>query len=123
VFVAAIEYVAPILSGETRTAKIRFTLDNRAGNLKPQMFANVTVKIPLGRRLVVPDAAVINTGARQLVYVEKGAGYFEPREVILGVKGEGMSEVLSGLQPGEKVASAATFLIDSEARLKGVVQQ
>jgi Cu(I)/Ag(I) efflux system membrane fusion protein len=123
VFVAAIEYVAPILSGETRTAKIRFTLDNRAGNLKPQMFANVTVKIPLGRRLVVPDAAVINTGARQLVYVEKGEGYFEPREVILGVKGEGMSEVLSGLQPGEKVASAATFLIDSEARLKGVVQQ
>jgi Cu(I)/Ag(I) efflux system membrane fusion protein len=87
------------------------------------MFANVTVKIPLGRRLVVPDAAVINTGARQLVYVEKGEGYFEPREVILGVKGEGMSEVLSGLQPGEKVASAATFLIDSEARLKGVVQQ
>jgi len=123
VFSAAIEYVSPILAGETRTAKIRFTLDNRSGDLKPQMFANVEVKIGLGSRLVVPDSAVINTGSRQLVYVDKGDGYFEPREVKLGLKGEGMSEILNGLQAGEKVASAATFLIDSEARLKGVVQQ
>lgn len=122
VFSAAIEYVSPILAGETRTAKIRFTLDNRAGDLKPQMFANVEIKIGLGSRLVVPDSAVINTGSRQLVYVDKGDGYFEPREVKLGVKGEGMSEILSGVQAGEKVASAATFLIDSEARLKGVVK-
>lgn len=122
VFSSAIEYVSPILAGETRTAKIRFTLDNRAGDLKPQMFANVEVKIGLGSRLVVPDSAVINTGSRQLVYVDKGDGYFEPREVKLGVKGEGLSEILSGVQAGEKVASAATFLIDSEARLKGVVK-
>ena len=123
VFTAAIEYVAPLLAGETRTVKVRFTLTNRGGELKPQMFANVALKANLGRRLVVPDAAVINTGARQLVYVDKGEGYFEPREVSLGVKAEGMSEVLSGLRAGEKVASAATFLIDSEARLKGVVKQ
>lgn len=122
VFTAAIEYVAPLLVGETRTVKVRFTLTNRGGELKPQMFANVALKANLGRRLVVPDAAVINTGARQLVYVDKGEGYFEPREVSLGVKAEGMSEVLSGLRAGEKVASAATFLIDSEARLKGVVK-
>ena len=123
VFTAAIEYVAPLLAGETRTVKVRFTLTNRGGELKPQMFANVALKANLGRRLVVPDAAVINTGVRQLVYVDKGEGYFEPREVSLGVKAEGMSEVLSGLRVGEKVASAATFLIDSEARLKGVVKQ
>ena len=122
VFVSAIEYVAPILAGETRTTKIRFTIVNQAGELKPQMFANVEIKIPLSNRLVVPDAAVINTGARQLVYVDKGDGYFEPREVTVGVKAEGMSEILRGLQTGEKVASAATFLIDSEARLKGVVK-
>jgi Cu(I)/Ag(I) efflux system membrane fusion protein len=122
VFTAAIEYVAPLLAGETRTVKVRFTLTNRGGELKPQMFANVALKANLGRRLVVPDAAVINTGARQLVYVDKGEGYFEPREVSLGLKAEGMSEVLSGLRAGEKVASAATFLIDSEARLKGVVK-
>lgn len=122
VFVATIEYVAPILAGETRTAKARFTLNNQGGELKPQMFANVALKVNLGRRLVVPDSAVINTGARQIVYVDKGDGYFEPREVSLGVKGEGVSEILRGLQAGEKVASAATFLIDSEARLKGVVK-
>lgn len=122
VFVAAIEYVSPLLAGETRTAKIRFTLNNQGGDLKPQMFANVAVKVDLGRRLVVPENAVINTGVRQLVYVDKGDGYFEPREVGVGAKVEGMAEIISGLQAGEKVASAATFLIDSEARLKGVVK-
>jgi len=121
-FVAAIEYVSPILSGETRTAKVRFTLNNRGGELKPQMFANVELKVELGRRLVVPDSAVINTGVRQLVYVDKGDGYFEPREVNPGVKAQGVVEILSGLQAGEKVVSSATFLIDSEARLKGVVK-
>ena len=123
VFTSAIEYVAPILAGETRTEKVRFTLENKGGELKPQMFANVEIKIPLGNRLVVPDAALINTGARQLVYVDKGDGYFEPREVAVGAKAEGMTEIIRGLQAGEKVASAATFLIDSEARLKGVVKQ
>ena len=123
VFVASIDYVAPLLAGETRTAKIRFTMDNQAGDLKPQMFAKVALKVDLGRRLVVPEDALINTGARQLVYVDKGDGFFEPREVGVGVKAEGMAEILSGLQGGEKVASAATFLIDSEARLKGVVKQ
>ena len=123
VFVATIDYVSPLLAGETRTAKIRFSLDNQGGDLKPQMFAKVALKVDLGSRLVVPEDAVINTGARQLVYVDKGDGYFEPREVGVGVKAEGMAEILSGLQAGEKVASAATFLIDSEARLKGVVKQ
>ena len=122
VFSAAIEYVAPLLAGETRTVKVRFTLNNRGAELKPQMFANVEVKIPLGKRLVVPDSAVLDTGVRQLVYVDKGDGYFEPREVSMGLKSEGMVEILRGLQAGEKVASSATFLIDSEARLKGVVK-
>jgi Cu(I)/Ag(I) efflux system membrane fusion protein len=123
VFTSTIEYVSPLLAGETRTAKARFTLDNQDGNLKPQMFANVEIKISLGQRLVVPDTAVIDTGARQLVYVDKGDGYFEPRTVSVGVKAEGMAEILSGMRAGEQVASAATFLIDSEARLKGAVQQ
>lgn len=123
VFVATIEYVSPVLAGETRTAKIRFSLANQGGELKPQMFAKVALQVDLGPRLVVPEDALIDTGARQLVYVDKGDGYFEPREVRVGVKAEGMTEILSGLQVGEKVASAATFLIDSEARLKGVVKQ
>jgi Cu(I)/Ag(I) efflux system membrane fusion protein len=122
VFTSTIEYVSPLLAGETRTAKARFTLENQAGELKPQMFANVEIKISLGQRLVVPDTAVIDTGVRQLVYVDKGDGYFEPRTVSVGVKAEGMVEILGGLHAGEQVASAATFLVDSEARLKGEVQ-
>ena len=76
----------------------------------------------MGSRLAIPEEAVIDTGRRQIVYVDKGEGYFEPREVTLGVRAGGMVEVLKGLKAKEKVASAATFLIDSEARLKGIVK-
>ncbi|HWR59222.1 MAG TPA: efflux RND transporter periplasmic adaptor subunit [Thermodesulfovibrionales bacterium] len=119
-FRSRIDYVYPTLSGETRTAKVRFTIPNPSGQLKPQMFTNVEVKIPLGKRLSIPDDAVIDTGTRQIVYVDKGDGNFEPREVMLGIRAEGFREVLKGLKAGEKVASSATFLIDSEAQLKGV---
>jgi len=119
-FSAKIDYVYPMLSGETRTAKVRFSLPNPGGRLKPQMYANVEAKIPLGNKLAIPDDTLIDTGERQIVYVDKGNGYFEPREIMLGVEAEGMVEVLKGLHAGEKVASEATFLIDSEAKLKGV---
>ena len=120
-FTAVIDYVYPVLTSETRTAKVRFSLPNPGGRLKPQMFTNVELKIDMGRRLTIPEDAVIDTGTRQIVYVDKGEGYFEPREVTLGIRAEGMVEVLKGLKAKEKVASAATFLIDSEAKLKGIV--
>jgi len=119
-FRSRIDYVYPTLSGETRTAKVRFTIPNSGAQLKPQMFTNVEVKIILGKRLAIPDDAVIDTGTRQIVYVDKGEGNFEPREVMLGIRAEGFREVLKGLKAGERVASAATFLIDSEAQLKNV---
>lgn len=119
-FTSKIDYVYPSLSGETRTAKVRFTVPNPGGLLKPQMFTNVEVRMGLGKMLAVPDDAVIDTGVRQVVYVDKGDGYFEPREVRLGTRAEGFREVLEGLKEGERVASSATFLIDSEAQLKGV---
>lgn len=121
-FSSTIDYVYPTLSGETRTAKVRFAIPNPGGQLKPQMFTNVEVKINLGKRLAIPEDAVIDTGTRQIVYVDKGEGYFEPREVMLGLKADGMVEVLKGLKAGEKIASAANFLIDSEAKLKGIVK-
>jgi Cu(I)/Ag(I) efflux system membrane fusion protein len=119
-FLSKIDYIYPTLAGETRTAKIRFTLPNPGGQLKPQMFTNVTLKINLGTRLVVPEDAVIDTGMRQIVYVDKGDGNFEPREVSVGLKTDQMVEVTKGLRVGEKVASSANFLIDSEAKLKGI---
>ncbi len=119
-FSSRIDYLYPTLSGETRTAKVRFTIGNPGMQLKPQMFTNVEVKINLGKKLSIPDDAVIYTGTRQVVYVDKGEGIFEPREVMLGIRAEGFREVLRGLKTGEKVASSATFLVDSEAQLKGV---
>jgi Cu(I)/Ag(I) efflux system membrane fusion protein len=117
---AVIDYVYPTLSAETRTAKVRFTLPNPGNQLKPQMFTNVEIAVPLGRKLAIPSEGVLDTGTRQIVYVDKGDGYFEPREVKTGLKVDGLIEILSGLKQGEKIASSAIFLIDSEAQLKGV---
>jgi len=119
-FSAKIEFVYPTLSGDARTVKVRLTIANPGGKLKPQMFTNVELKVGMGSRLTVPDDAVLDTGTRQIVYVDKGDGFFEPREVKLGLRADGYREVLSGLKSGEKVARSATFLIDSEAQLKGV---
>jgi membrane fusion protein, copper/silver efflux system len=115
-----IEFVSPTVSTETRTAQVRFSITNTGGKLKPGMFTDVELKVNLGNRLAVPDEAVIDTGLRQIVYVDKGDGYFEPRAVTPGLRAEKLVEVLSGLKAGEKVASSANFLIDSEAKLKGI---
>jgi Cu(I)/Ag(I) efflux system membrane fusion protein len=121
-FTSKIDYIYPVLAGETRTARVRCIIPNPGGQLKPQMFTNTEIKIDLGNRLTIPDDSVIDTGERKVVYVDKGDGHFEPREVVLGIQGEGLVEVIKGLQAGEKVAAAANFLIDSEAKLKGIIQ-
>jgi len=121
-FTAVVDYVYPLIASETRTAKMRFSVPNPGGKLKPGMFTNVELKVNMGKKLVVPQEAVIDTGMRQIVYVDKGDGYFEPRNVVAGVGADGMVEILKGLKVKERVASAATFLIDSEARLKGIVK-
>lgn len=120
VFPSTVDFVYPTLSSDTRTAKVRFSIPNPTGKLKPQMFTNVEVKIDLGPRLSVPANAVIDTGVRKIVYVDKGEGSFEPREVVTGLKGDDRIEVVKGLQAGERVAASANFLIDSEAKLRGV---
>jgi Cu(I)/Ag(I) efflux system membrane fusion protein len=120
-FESTIDFVYPTLAGETRTAKARFTIPNPGGLLKPQMYSDVEIFIDLGDKLAIPEAAVINTGNRRLVYVDTG-GAFEPREVTIGIRAEGFVEVTAGLDAGDKVAEEANFLIDSEARLKGLVQ-
>jgi len=119
-FSAKVEFIYPTLTDQARTVKVRLTVPNPGGRLKPQMFTNVEIKAGIGKRLAVPDDAVLDTGTRSIVYVDKGEGNFEPREVKLGLRADGYREVLSGLKNGEKVARAATFLIDSEAQLKGV---
>jgi Cu(I)/Ag(I) efflux system membrane fusion protein len=84
------------------------------------MYTDVEIRVSLGKRLVIPESAVIDTGKEHVVYVDRGGGTFEPREVKIGLQADGAVEVLQGLKVGEKVASSANFLIDSEAQLKGV---
>ena len=115
-----IDYIYPFIATDTRTAKIRLILSNPAGQLRPQMFTNVELRINLGRRLTIPASAAIDTGRGQVVYVDRGNGAFEPREVQLGLRADGIVEVLRGLNNGEAVAATANFLIDSEAQLKGI---
>lgn len=118
-FVSRINYVYPTVNNTTRTAQVRFILPNAKGIFKPQMYSNMDISIGLGNQLSVPDSAVINTGKRQIVYVDKGNGNFEQRTVKTGNRANGMVQILSGLNAGEVVSTSANFLIDSEARLKG----
>jgi membrane fusion protein, copper/silver efflux system len=108
------------MNAETRSLRVRATLPNPGDRLKPQMYAAVEIMADLGRKLLVPEDAVMDTGQRQLVYVDRGEGSFEPRQVVAGLRSDGMREIVSGLKEGERVATSALFLIDSEAQLKGV---
>ncbi len=114
-------YIYPSLNPETRTAKVRFEIPNFHERLKPEMYANVEIKIHLGQKLAVPEGAIIDTGVRQLAIIDKGNGYFEPREVKVGSKVDSYYEVIKGLKAGERVVTSANFLIDSESKLKEVV--
>lgn len=114
-----VDYIYPKINEATRTLRVRFVIPNKGHILKPGMFTEIFIKINLGRRLAIPEDAVIDTGLKTVVYVEREEG-FEPREVLLGLSGDGMREVIKGLKPGERVVSQGTFLIDSEAKLKGI---
>jgi Cu(I)/Ag(I) efflux system membrane fusion protein len=118
VFVGKVFVVTPTVDPVTRTGRVRFEIPNPDGKLKPNMYANVDIKIELGKRLAIRDEAVLDTGKRQIAFVDKGDGYFEPRELKLGSKVENYYAVLSGLTEGERVITSANFLIDSESKLK-----
>ena len=111
-------YIYPSLNPETRTAKVRFEFPNPHDGLKPEMFANVEIKVHLGQKLAVPEGAIINTGIRQVAIIDRGDGYFEPREVKVGSRVDDYYEVISGLKAGERVVTSASFLVDSESNLK-----
>ncbi len=118
-FRVTVDYIYPQVNETTRTLKVRFSIPNQDHLLKPGMFTDVFITFSAGKRLAIPDDAVIDTGLRTVVYVQKEEG-FEPREVLLGISADGMREVIKGLKLGERVVSHGTFLIDSEAKLKGI---
>ena len=117
-----VAFIAPMVDESTRTISVRIELSNPDQALKPGMFADVLLERPLGKVLTVPDSAVMTTGTRSLVFVAKGDGRFEPREITPGARVGGWIEVRSGLAPGEPVVTQANFLVDSESRLKAALE-
>ncbi len=118
-FTGRISYVYPFLDPKTRTVKARVEMPNPGMKLKPDMFVNAIIKVPLGSAIVVPVTAVIDTGKRQVVWVETSTGMFEPRDVQVGQTSNDKIQILSGLKTGDKVAVSGGYLIDSESQLKG----
>jgi RND family efflux transporter MFP subunit len=116
-----VAYIYPTVNPETRTLRVRFEFANPTFALKPAMFADVELDIDSGPGLVVPDSAIMDTGERQVVFVARGEGRFEPRIVQVGVRSGGKAQVLSGLTAGDPVVTRANFLLDSESRLRAVI--
>lgn len=117
-FAGQISYIYPQVESSTRTLKVRVELANPGFILKPDMYADVTINMTYGSRLVVPQEAVMDSGSEQTVFVSLGDGYFEPRKVELGGKADNKYIVLNGLRAGERVVTSGNFLIDSESKLK-----
>ena len=118
VYRGRVAYIYPTIDEITRTAKVRFEFPNPRLDLKPGMYADVEIETGGETALVVPDSAIIDTGIRQILFVEESRGYFVPREVEVGRRSERMVEILVGLSEGEEVVTAGTFLIDSESQLR-----
>jgi Cu(I)/Ag(I) efflux system membrane fusion protein len=114
---ARVAFLPPTLDETTRTMKMRFDLDNKDGALRPGAFVTVTLDLPLGRGLAVPESAVIRTGTRSLVFVIRG-DRAEPREIKLGPLVGDQYRIDGGLDAGDLVATGAQFLLDSESRLQ-----
>ncbi|MGQ0712329.1 MAG: efflux RND transporter periplasmic adaptor subunit [Gemmatimonadaceae bacterium] len=121
-FQGRVEYVYPTLEQETRTVKVRIAVANSEGRLKPGMYATARIETPGATALTVPRSAVLRTGERNLVFVDMGGGRLMPHEVELAREGADYIEVLSGLEPGQRVVTSGQFLLDSESNLAEVMR-
>jgi len=118
IFQGKVVSINRVLDPATRTNQVRAEVLNPEDKLKPEMFVNAKIKIELGERLAVPEAAILDTGLRKIVYVSREGGVLESREIIAGQKAEGYYEVLKGLEEGDVVVTSGNFLVDSESKLK-----
>ncbi|MEX2496626.1 MAG: efflux RND transporter periplasmic adaptor subunit, partial [Woeseia sp.] len=120
---ATVEYVYPYLEGDSRTGRIRLSLDNPDGVLKPDMYAEVSLEAELGRQLSVPEEAIIVAGDSRVVFVDLGGGRLKPVRIRTGRSAQGFVEVLEGLTSGDTVVTSGNFLIAAETRLKTGLDQ
>jgi RND family efflux transporter MFP subunit len=117
-FSARVGYIQPQVDPMTRTLKVRLEADNPVLALKPDMFVDVDFQVAMPRRLVVPAEAVLDTGLTKTVFVDRGNGYLEPRQVETGEQIGDRVEITKGLKAGERIVTSGNFLIDSESQLK-----
>ena len=121
-FDGKVDFIYPTLNSATRTVQVRMQVANPKALLKPAMFANATIAVGKGSKvLTVPTSAVIDSGTRQIVLVRLAEGLFEPRSVTLGSRSNDYVEVLNGVAQSEQVVTSANFLIDSESNLKAAL--
>jgi Cu(I)/Ag(I) efflux system membrane fusion protein len=118
-FQGTLSYIYPYADRQTRTIKARMEFDNAGLLLKPDMFADVSIAASTRPDvIVVPSEAIIRSGVREQIFVQRAPGKFEPRDVTLGVSSEGWTEIKAGIAPGDEVVVSAQFLIDSESKLR-----
>jgi membrane fusion protein, copper/silver efflux system len=124
-FKGRITFVYPYLNEDTKTAKVRIEVANTPNDeLKPDMYATVKIVSPVAvNAIAVPDQAIIRSGERNIIVVALGGGYFDPRDVKLGVSADGYVQILDGIKEGEKIVVSSQFLIDSESNLKAAISQ
>ncbi|MCW8804463.1 MAG: efflux RND transporter periplasmic adaptor subunit, partial [Ignavibacteriaceae bacterium] len=123
IYEGKVSFIYPTLDPKSRTVKIRIELNNR-GELKPSMFANITIEgKDLGKMPVIPENAIIRSGMKNVVIISLGDGKFKPQEVKLGGYADGYYQVLNGLSAGNTIVTSAQFLIDSESNLKAAINQ
>ena len=120
-FTGRVDFIYPQVDMDTRTAKVRIVFSNPGLQLKPGMYVNVSLKVPLGNQLVIPASGVLQSGTRAIAFVERSDSYIEPREVQLGSRVGDDFIVLKGLKAGEQIVTSANFLIDSESQLQAAL--
>jgi|TARA_R110001592_G_scaffold265020_2_gene530563 Cu(I)/Ag(I) efflux system membrane fusion protein len=122
-FEGRVDYVYPYLDGASRTGQVRLTIANPEGRLKPEMYAEVKLQADLGRRVAVPEEAVIIAGELRVVFEDLGGGRLAPRKVQTGQRAGGFIEIIKGIEAGDKIVTSGNFLIASESRLKAGMEQ
>lgn len=123
-FAGKVTFIDPFLDPKTRTNKVRMEFANPQWKLKPDMYANITIKSTITKRgVAVPEEAIIHSGEREIVVVQLPSGAFESRKLTLGPQADGYYQVLKGLRAGETVVTSSGFLIDSESNLQEAINK
>lgn len=123
VFRGRVQQILPQVDPTTRTVRVRVVFDNPGLLLKPGMYVNVALGVPLGTQVVIPASGVLQAGSRQMAFVDRGNGYLEPRQIETGLRAGDNFVVLKGLKAGERIVASANFLIDSESQLQAALGQ